>query len=145
MFRWGRVVPDGHKRSIQTVRTTAYTHQERDSWKYGMKSATGDRLKYGTVRSAAADWSVYPVGTLFRIVGQPHIYEVDDYGSALVGTETIDIYKPNMTSMRAWGVRHVDIEILRWGCYERSLVILQPRTGKAAHVRNMVRSIEDKI
>jgi 3D (Asp-Asp-Asp) domain-containing protein len=127
------------------VRTTAYSHQESDSLKYGKKSAAGSNLKYGNlVRSAAADWSVYPVGTLFRIVGEPHLYEVDDYGSALVGTGTIDIYKPTMSSMRAWGVRHVPIEIVRWGSYERSLTILEPRTRKASHVRHMVDSIQSK-
>jgi hypothetical protein len=45
--------------------------------------------------------------------------------------------------MNQWGVRHVDIEILRWGDVQRSLVILRPRT-KYAHVRRMVDQIEDR-
>ncbi len=69
-------------------------------------------MKYGAIRSAAADWSRYPLGTKFRMVGQPHVYVIDDYGSALVGTDTIDIYKPNLTMMKEWGVREIDIEIL---------------------------------
>ena len=55
----------------------------------------GKPLRFGMVRSAAADWSRYPVGTRFRIVGKPYEYVIDDYGSALVGTDTIDLYKPS--------------------------------------------------
>src|SRR5262245_7938148 len=100
---------------IHDVRTTAYTHTERDHVVFGAKSATGGKLKYGNVRSAAADWSVYPVGTQFQIEGDPSVYEVDDYGSALVGTETIDIYKPTKATMKEWGVRQVNIKVLQWG------------------------------
>ncbi len=128
----------------QKVRTTAYSHQEADSQPYGRKNAAGTNLKYGQVRSAAADWSVYPVGTVFRIEGEPYVYEVDDYGSALVGTKTIDLYKPTMSAMRSWGVREVDIEILRWGSYQKSLAILEPRQDKATHVRKMANSIRAK-
>lgn len=129
---------------VQTVRTTAYTHTEADSLPYGKKNAAGTNLKYGKVRSAAADWSKYPVGTVFRIKGEPYYYEVDDYGSALVGTETIDIYKPNKSMMNQWGVRHVPIEIVRWGSYSKSLEILRPRQTKASHVREMVSALERK-
>lgn len=129
----------------RSVRTTAYSHKESDSLQYGVKNAAGSNLKYGRVRSAAADWSVYPVGTVFRIEGEPYLYEVDDYGSALVGTQTIDLYKPTMSAMRDWGVRQVDIEILQWGSYQKSLTILEPRTQKASHVRQMADSIRSKI
>lgn len=43
---------------LRNVRTTAYTHSESDHIVYGAKSAVGTDLKYGTVRSAAADWLV---------------------------------------------------------------------------------------
>lgn len=126
------------------VRTTAYTHSERDHLKYGRRSALGTRLRFGSVRSAAADWSRYPVGTQFRIAGQPGIvYEVDDYGGALVGTGTIDLYKPTFSAMNRWGVRHVDIEVIQWGSFARSLKVLKPRT-KWSHVRRMVQSIRKK-
>ena len=63
------------------VRTTAYTHSESDHIVYGVKNAIGTNLKYGMVRSAAADWSRFPVGTRFSIASEPGIvYEVDDYG-----------------------------------------------------------------
>ena len=125
-----------------TVRTTAYCHDEDDHIVYGTKNAMGTTLKFGKVRSAAADWSRYPVGTRFRIASQPNIvYEVDDYGSALVGTGTIDIYKPSRSQMNDWGVRNVDIEVLQWGSYERSMAIMKDRM-KWPHVRQMVNNIQ---
>lgn len=128
-----------------TVRTTAYCHDESDHIAYGARSAMGTPLRFGNVRSAAADWSRYPVGTKFRIKDQPHItYVVDDYGSALVGTGTIDIYKPTRGQMDAWGVRHVNIEVIQWGSYERSMEIMQDRM-KWPHVREMVRGIQEQL
>ena len=127
---------------IHDVRTTAYTHTESDHIVHGTGSAAGGQLKYGKVRSAAADWSVYPVGTVFQIEGDSSVYEVDDYGSALVGTETIDIYKPSKATMNEWGVRNVNIKVLQWGSFDKSLAILKPREKKASHVREMVSKIQ---
>lgn len=128
---------------VYKVKTTAYCHQEADSLRYGRGSATGDVLKYGSVRSAAADWSVFPVGTIFKIVGESCYYQVDDYGRALVGTKTIDLYRPGKAEMRAWGCRNVNIEVIRWGSFTKSLDILQDRT-RHAHVKMMVANILKK-
>jgi 3D (Asp-Asp-Asp) domain-containing protein len=136
-----RQAPKSSTTRISSVRTTAYTHTESDHIQYGAASATGAQLKYGRVRSAATDWSVYPVGTVFQIDGDPYVYEVDDYGSALVGTNTIDIYKPDKSEMRNWGVRNVNIKVLRWGSFSKSLAIMRDRT-KNDHVRKMVERIE---
>lgn len=106
--------------------------------KYGARTAAGTLLRHGSIRSAAADWSVYPVGTVFQIQADPSIYVIDDYGSALVGTRTIDIYKPTTSQMNLWGTRHVNIRILKWGSYTKSLAILMPRASKASHVREMI-------
>lgn len=128
------------------VRTTAYSHQEQDSWKYGKKSAAGTTLKHTRKeRSAAADWSRFPLGTRFKIKGLSQEYVVDDYGSALVGSDTIDIYKPSMSSMKQWGTRHVGIEVLEWGSFTESERILQSRAAKAPHVRTMLKAIQKKI
>lgn len=123
---------------IQGVKTTAYTHTESDHIEYGSRTAAGTGLQYGKVRSAAADWSIYPVGTVFQIQGDANVYIVDDYGSALVGTKTIDLYKPSHSAMNQWGSRKVNIRILKWGSFARSLAILKPRQRKASHVREMV-------
>jgi 3D (Asp-Asp-Asp) domain-containing protein len=132
---------------IMMVRTTAYTHTESDHVQYGRKSAAGNTLQYGSqVRSAAADWSKYPLGTRFMIEGLPYEYVVDDYGSALVGTETIDIYKPEKGTMNNWGVRNVPIRVLEWGSFEDSRKILDERkhVRHADHVREMLHEIEKK-
>ncbi len=123
---------------ISGIRTTAYTHSEPAHLKYGLRTAAGTQLKHGNLRSAAADWSVFPVGTVFQIAGQSCLYVVDDYGSALVGTRTIDLYQPSTSEMNRWGTRTVTIRIVRWGSYARSLAILKPRAPKASHVREMV-------
>lgn len=132
-------------RSDFVVRTTAYTHTEADSLQYGTKNAYGTELKFGDVRSAAADWSRYPVGTVFKIKGLPYSYVVDDYGSALVGTDTIDLYKPSKAEMNAWGAREVGIEVLQWGSFAKSMEILNGRKGKANHVDKMLGDIKGKI
>jgi len=136
----------GMDKGCYVIKTTAYCHHEADSLKYGKLTARGTHLRSkGEVRSAAADWSRYPVGTKFRIVGQKQVYEVDDYGSALVGTDTIDIYQPTLTAMRRWGAPVVGIEVIQWGSFNESLALLKPRAHKAEHVRDMLSEIETKI
>ena len=130
---------------IPSVRTTAYTHSEADHLQYGARTAAGTRLLHGQVRSAAADWSVFPVGTVFQISGDSNVYVVDDYGSALVGTRTIDLYKPTASSMNLWGTRTVNIRILKWGSYTKSLAILKPRAPKASHVREMISRLIKRV
>jgi 3D (Asp-Asp-Asp) domain-containing protein len=125
------------------ARTTAYTHTESDHIKYGRKNAVGTKLQSGKVISAAADWSEYPLGTQFKIEGRPETFVIDDYGSALVGTKTIDIYHTTKKGMRNWGVRHVNIEIIKWGCFVRSRNVISDRT-KYPHVRKMLAAINNK-
>jgi 3D (Asp-Asp-Asp) domain-containing protein len=123
------------------VRTTAYTCSESDHLIYGDKNATGTVLRYNDrVRSAAADWSFYPVGTTFRITGLPYLYVVDDYGSALLGTGTVDIYKPTKEIMNAWGSRNVEMKVVQWGSFTRSAELLSQRTGYD-HCRKMLANL----
>tara|TARA_R110002096_G_scaffold11515_8_gene42363 strand:- start:3660 stop:4127 length:468 start_codon:yes stop_codon:yes gene_type:complete len=127
---------------FQTVRTTAYTHSEADHLKYGRKTASGSVLRFSReYSSAAADWSQFPLGTKFRIKGQPTIYVIDDYGSALVGTRTIDIYQPTTRAMNTWGVQIVEIEILEDGCFRKSKALLSGRL-QFAHCRQMFDNID---
>ena len=80
--------------AVQKIRTTAYTHTESDHLRYSNLSAIGRPLRCGAVNSAAADWARWPCGTLFRIRATGEIYEVDDYGFALSGVNTIDPTSP---------------------------------------------------
>jgi 3D (Asp-Asp-Asp) domain-containing protein len=120
------------------VRTTAYHHTEPG----GRVTAVGGYLK--PVHSAAADWSWLPAGTRFRIIGTGDEYTVEDYGSALVGRYTIDLYKKTREEMNRWGVRYVEIEILQLGSYAVSLAVLTPRQ-KYPHVRAMVAGLQKKM
>jgi 3D (Asp-Asp-Asp) domain-containing protein len=128
---------------IQSVRTTAYTHTESDHRQHGRRTALGTQLQCGSTNSAAADWSRWPAGTVFRIHETGELFEVDDYGWALSGTNTIDLYKSSRGAMNSWGVRRVTIENLRWGDVDRSLAILRGRS-KYKHVRRMISQIESR-
>src|SRR5947207_13557711 len=127
-------------RRMPNVRTTAYTELEGGS---GHHNALGEYLSGRHVLSAASDWSRYPLGTRFRLVDTSDEYVIDDYGAALVGTDTIDLYKTTRSEVRKWGVRYVDIDILQWGSDEESLKVLAPRC-KHNCVRKMVASLEKK-
>jgi 3D (Asp-Asp-Asp) domain-containing protein len=129
--------PTAYGRRISNVRTTAYTHTERG----GRRNAIGKTLSGSGHVSAAADWSRFPLGTRFQIVGTQDRYIIDDYGGALVGTNTIDLYMANRRAMRLWGVRRVDIDILEWGSKQQSLKVLAPRR-KNGLVRRMIAGIE---
>jgi 3D (Asp-Asp-Asp) domain-containing protein len=126
-------------RRVQKVRTTAYTHCERG----GHRNALGTSLSGRQVMSAASDWSRFPLGTRFRIVDTREEYIIDDYGTALLGTNTIDLYKKTHLEMKRWGVRQVDIDILEWGSNEQSLKVLNPRT-KHKCIRRMVLALQKK-
>ena len=108
---------------LHHVRTTAYTHTEAG----GRRNAIGTKLCCTKVKSAAADWSRWPLGTKFRIVDTNEVFQIDDYGSALNGTGTIDLYRSNRLEMRKWGVRAVDIDVIEWGSREESLRVLASR------------------
>ena len=128
---------NSHLGRMSNVRTTAYTHKEKG----GRKNALGTYLSGRHVMSAASDWSRFPLGTRFRICSTREEYIIDDYGTALVGTSTIDLYKPTKLEMKRWGVRNVDIDILQWGSEEKSLQVLGPRL-KHAQVQKMVASLQ---
>lgn len=124
-----------------TVRTTAYTHTEAG----GANNAIGSRLRFGgDTYSAASDWSWLPLGTRFRMVENGRNYVIEDYGSALVGRQTIDLYKPSMSAVRAWGVRNVEIEILEWGSKAMSLKLLKPR-AKREYIQTMVAELQKAV
>lgn len=132
-------VRTANSRRLEHVRTTAYSRGEDG----GKCNAVGAKLARGKCRSAASDWSRFPLGTRFRIVGTKEEYVIDDYGTALIGTNTIDLYKHTRLEMKRWGVRHVDIDILEWGSEADSLKVLKPR-AKHRSVKRMVVALEKK-
>ncbi len=156
--------------TFQTVRTTAYTHTEADHLEYSNRNALGGTLRAagpavvpvalpvegttvpaayaaadnaGVYGSAAADWSRWPAGTVFRLLPTGQLYKVDDYGWALSGRNTIDLYLPTRATMNAWGVRGVPIQILQWGDRAESLRLLS-RHQKYRHIRRMVLELQGR-
>jgi 3D (Asp-Asp-Asp) domain-containing protein len=130
---------NSHLGRMSNVRTTAYTRKEKG----GVRNALGKYLSGHHVMSAAADWSVFPLGTRFRICSTREEFIIDDYGTALVGTSTIDLYKPTKLEMKRWGARNVDIDILQWGSEEESLKILGPRAKHPTPSR-MITALQKK-
>ena len=130
---------NAHLGRMSNVRTTAYTRVEKG----GRRNALGAYLSGHHVMSAASDWSRFPLGTRFKIVSTREEFIIDDYGTALIGTSTIDLYKPTKLEMKRWGVRNVDIDILQWGSEEQSLKVLGPR-AKHQTVRRMIAALQKK-
>jgi 3D (Asp-Asp-Asp) domain-containing protein len=95
------------------------------------------------IGSAAADWSRWPAGTLFRLISTGQNYRVEDYGWALAGRNTIDLYMPNQREMNSWGARQEAIEILKWGDPQESLQFLR-RHQDYKHIRRMVLELEGR-
>lgn len=129
---------EGHAGKVITVRTTAYTQSEAG----GSKNAVEGRLHFGgSEYSAASDWSWLPLGTRFKLLSTGHEYVIEDYGSALVGKRTIDLFFPSRKQVRGWGVRNEQIEILEWGSEAMSLKLLSGRC-RNSHVAVMVAQLK---
>jgi 3D (Asp-Asp-Asp) domain-containing protein len=95
------------------------------------------------IGSAAADWSRWPAGTSFRLLSTGQIYRVDDYGWALAGRNTIDLYMPNQHEMNSWGARQETIQVLQWGNPQDSLQFLR-RHQDYRHIKRMVLELEGR-
>lgn len=93
------------------------------------------------IGSAAADWSRWPVGTTFRLLSTGQIYRVDDYGWALAGRNTLDLYMATQRDMNAWGARQEPIQIIHWGDSQQSLQLLQTHQSYK-HIRRMVLELQ---
>ena len=93
------------------------------------------------IGSAAADWSRWPAGTVFRLLSTGQSYRVEDYGWALSGRNTIDLYMANQHEMNSWGAREETIEILQWGDPQESLQFLR-RHQDYRHIKRMVLELE---
>jgi 3D (Asp-Asp-Asp) domain-containing protein len=95
------------------------------------------------IGSAAADWSRWPAGTVFRLLSTGQNYCVEDYGWALAGRNTIDLYMPNQREMNDWGVRQEGIQVVKWGDPQESLQFLR-RHQDYRHIKRMVLELEGR-
>jgi 3D (Asp-Asp-Asp) domain-containing protein len=124
-----------------TTSRVATTTKARPVITRGGKRAVAVTKSPPRIGSAAADWSRWPVGTTFRLLSTGQMYRVEDYGWALSGRNTIDLYMANRSDMNAWGARQEPIQVLHWGDPRESLQILQSHQGYK-HIRRMVLELE---
>jgi len=122
--------------------TTTTTRVTKTTTVRGSKRAVavGKPPKIG---SAAADWSRWPMGTTFRLLSTGQTYRVEDYGWALSGRNTIDLYMSNRRDMNTWGARQEPIQILHWGDPQQSLQFLQSHTDYK-HIKRMVLELQGR-
>jgi 3D (Asp-Asp-Asp) domain-containing protein len=128
-------------RKATAVTTTTTTTTRTVKIVHGKRVVVKGKPQPPKIGSAAADWSRWPVGTTFRLLSTGQTYRVDDYGWALAGRNTIDLYMATQAEMNAWGARAEPIQILRWGDSQESLRLLQPHQDYK-HVRRMVLELQ---
>ncbi len=122
--------------------TTRVTTRRATRTRRGARRA-GAVSRTPRIGSAAADWSRWPVGTTFRLLSTGQVYRVDDYGWALSGRNTIDLYMANQREMNSWGARQEPIQILKWGDPGQSLQFLQSHQNYK-HIKRMVLELEGR-
>jgi 3D (Asp-Asp-Asp) domain-containing protein len=138
-----KLQPFSMQEAKKTVRVTATTTRvTKTTTVRGAKRAVavGKPPKIG---SAAADWSRWPMGTTFRLLSTGQTYRVEDYGWALSGRNTIDLYMSNQRDMNTWGARQEPIQILHWGDPQQSLQFLQSHTDYK-HIKRMVLELQGR-
>jgi 3D (Asp-Asp-Asp) domain-containing protein len=131
------------RKATRAATTTTTTTTRTVKVMRGKRVVVRARPEPPKIGSAAADWSRWPMGTTFRLLSTGQIYRVEDYGWALAGRNTIDLYMATPAEMNAWGARQEPIQILKWGDSEESLRFLQ-RHQDYKHIRRMVLELQGK-
>jgi 3D (Asp-Asp-Asp) domain-containing protein len=130
------------KKPTRVTTTTATTRAGKTTTVRGAKRAVAVSTP-SKIGSAAADWSRWPVGTTFRLLSTGQMYRVEDYGWALSGRNTIDLYMSNRRDMNTWGARLEPIQILHWGDPQQSLQVLQSHADHK-HIKRMVLELQGR-
>jgi 3D (Asp-Asp-Asp) domain-containing protein len=128
---------------VTTTVTKTTTRVTKTTSPKGVKRAVAASKAPPRIGSAAADWSRWPMGTTFRLLSTGQTYRVEDYGWALSGRNTIDLYMANRSDMNAWGARQEPIQVLHWGDPQESLRVLQSHTDYK-HIKRMVLELQGR-
>jgi len=126
-----------------TTRVTTKTRITRAAKVSRLARRAGAVGRPPKIGSAAADWSRWPMGTTFRLLSTGQMYREEDYGWALSGRNTIDLYMANRRDMNSWGARQEPIQVLRWGDPQQSLQFLQSHQDYK-HIKRMVLELEGR-
>jgi len=138
-----KLQPFSMRETKKTVRVTATTTRVKKTTPVrGAKRAVA-ASKPTKIGSAAADWGRWPMGTTFRLLSTGQTYRIEDYGWALSGRNTIDLYMSNRRDMNTWGARQEPIQILHWGDPQQSLQFLQSHTDYK-HIKRMVLELQSR-
>ena len=138
-----KLQPFSMQEKKKTVRVTATTTRVKKTTPVrGAKRAVA-ASKPTKIGSAAADWGRWPMGTTFRLLSTGQTYRIEDYGWALSGRNTIDLYMSNRRDMNTWGARQEPIQILHWGDPQQSLQFLQSHTDYK-HLKRMVLELQGR-
>jgi 3D (Asp-Asp-Asp) domain-containing protein len=132
---------DRQPRQSFSLETRVVTKKTKESKTARAKKAGVTKTKVPCIGSAAADWSRWPAGTTFRVLSTGQKYRVEDYGWALSGRNTIDLYMATPRDMNSWGMREEKIQVLRWGNPQESLRLLRPHQA-SKHIRRMILELE---
>ena len=127
----------------QTINRASWDGYQPIAYISPSKPFVADNFSDQIYGSAAADWARWPAGTIFRVLSTGQLYRVEDYGWALSGRNTIDLYMATPREMNNWGVRQELIQVVRWGDPEECLRRLAPHT-KYRHIKRMVLELEGK-
>ena len=68
---------------------------------------------------------------------------MEDYGWALSGRNTIDLYMANSRDMNSWGAREETIQVVQWGDPQQSLQFLQSHQDYR-HIKRMVLELKGR-
>jgi 3D (Asp-Asp-Asp) domain-containing protein len=128
--------------SMEKTRTVARTTKRVTKTTRSVRRAVAVS-KPPQIGSAAADWARWPAGTVFRLLSTGQNYRVEDYGWALSGRNTIDLYMANQREMNSWGAREETIQVLKWGDPQESLQFLR-RHQDYRHIKRMVLELEGR-
>lgn len=134
----------GNKKSFQVF---GYSHEKPPYMKGTRMGANGTQLKTGQkYNSAAADWSVLPLGSVFKVPGYGNTYfVVDDHLPELVGKTAVKIYFDKPKDAQNAGSQWKEIEILRVGDFKNAYLKLREQSSSQRSSYLMAQAIFQKF
>lgn len=133
--------PPPRRDIYQKVTVSSYAGAASDPSKPAM-TAVGTRYQSGAISSAAADWSRFPVGTIFRVLATGELFEVDDFTEDVVGRNFLLLYKPSSARVGESPEHQVTIEIVTWGSPKESASRL--RELRSSTARKILEELVDR-